>query len=93
MRQNMGRHRMILSLTEELHTILMELSKETGTPAAAFVVELLESSKNEIAKITEAVKYAKNQQRAQAIETLNQMTVEVASKLDKHKQMLDEEGE
>ena len=68
----------------------MELSKETGTPAATFVVELLETSKNEITKITEAVKFAKNQQKNQAIETLNQMATDVTSNLGKFQQMLNE---
>lgn len=87
----MGRHRMILSLSDELHSILMELSKETGTPAATFVVELLETSKNEIIQISEAVKQAKNQQKAQALETLNQMAMGATTKLDKLQRMLDEE--
>ena len=87
----MGRHRMILSLNDELHSILMELSKETGTPAATFVVDLLESSKPHIMQISEAVKQAKNQQRAQALETLNQMATDATSKLGTFQQMLDEE--
>ena len=87
----MGRHRMLLSLSDELHSILMELSKDTGTPAATFVVELLESSKSEIMKISEAVKQAKNQQRAQALETLSQMATDVTSKMDTFQQTLNEE--
>lgn len=87
----MGRHRMILSLSDELHSILMELSKETGTPAATFVVELLESSKPHIMQISEAVKQAKNQQRAQALKTLNQMATDATSQLGGFQQMLDDE--
>lgn len=87
----MGRHRMILSLSDELHAILMELSKETGTPAATFVVELIESSKHEIAKITEAVKHAKNNQRILAMETLNDMAESASTNLGKFQQMLEED--
>ena len=87
----MGRHRMILSLSDELHSILMELSKETGTPAATFVVELLESSKPHIMQISEAVKHAKNQQKAQALKTLNKMATDATSQLGNFQQMLDEE--
>jgi len=82
---------MILSLSDELHSILMELSRETGTPAATFVVELLESSKPHIMQISEAVKHAKNQQKAQALETLSKMATDVTSQLGNFQQMLDEE--
>jgi predicted DNA-binding protein len=88
---NMGRHRMILSLSDELHSILMELSKETGTPAATFVVELLESSKPHIMQISEAVKHAKNQQKAQALKTLSKMACDATSQLNDFQQKLDEE--
>jgi len=87
----MGRHRMILSLSDDLHSILMELSKETGTPAATFVVELLESSKHHIMQISEAVKQAKNQQKAQALKTLSEMATDATSQLGDFRQMLDEE--
>lgn len=87
----MGRHRMILSLSDELHSILMEFSQETGTPAATFVVELLESSKEQIIQISEAVKQAKNQQREQAFETLNKMATDATSRLDSFQHMLNEE--
>lgn len=68
----MARHRMLLSLDDELYNALKELSEEAGVPAATFVVQLLESSKPQIEAITAAVRLAK-QQPAGALDKLNEM--------------------
>lgn len=44
----MSRKRMLLSLDQELHGLLMELSKMSGVPAATFVTGLLEQAKPQI---------------------------------------------
>lgn len=72
----MARKRMILSLDEELHSILMEFSKETGTPAASFVVEMLEEMKPRVIKLTQMVKLAKENAIGDAHDLLTTMATE-----------------
>ncbi len=72
----MVRKRMILSLDEELHTILMKFSKETGTPAASFVVELIEEMKPRLIQLTEMVQLAKQDALGDAHDLLTTMATE-----------------
>ncbi|MDK9709302.1 MAG: hypothetical protein OEL83_19875 [Desulforhopalus sp.] len=71
----MARKRMILSLDENVHSVLMEFSKETGTPAATFVTQLLEETLPKIIQITEMVKLAKANAGDKALEKLMDMTI------------------
>lgn len=87
----MARKRMILSLDEELHSILMEFSKETGTPAASFVVELLEETKPKIKKLTEMVKLAKQNAMGDAHNLLKNMTDDARSELKELREEMDKE--
>jgi hypothetical protein len=47
---------MLLSLDTELHSLLMELNKETGMPVTSFVVEILETTKPQIRNAIEMIK-------------------------------------
>jgi len=87
----MARKRMILSLDEELHSILMEFSKETGTPAASFVVELLEETKPRIEQLTEMVKLAKQNAVGDVHNLLKNMTDEASSQIKVFQEELDKE--
>jgi len=87
----MARKRMILSLDEELHSILMEFSKETGTPAASFVVQLLEETKPKIVTLTEMVKLAKQNTMGEAHNLLKKMTVDASAELKELKKEIDKE--
>jgi len=86
----MARKRMILSLDEELHSVLMEFSKETGTPAASFVVQLLEETKPKIKKIIEMVKLAKKDAVGEAASVLHDMADNAKTELDELDKNLNE---
>lgn len=68
----MARHRMLLSLDDDLHNKLKELSQLTGTPAARFVYELLKLSEQNIDSIINALKLVKEQKPALALDQLNE---------------------
>lgn len=55
----MARKRMLLSLEDELHSALMDFSKETGAPAATFVAEVLEEMKPKIVQLTKMIRLTK----------------------------------
>ena len=52
-------HRMLLSLSDELHTLLRSFTQETGIPSATFVTALLECSRIDLINIITATKNAK----------------------------------
>ena len=55
----MARKRMLLTIDENLHTTLKELSKAMGTPAASFVTNLLEELQPRFQATLDAINLAK----------------------------------
>ena len=55
----MARHRMLLSIDDELHAIFKELSEITGMPAAAFATSFLTELKPQLRAMSEAMRLAK----------------------------------
>ena len=81
---------MLLSLDSEIHSLLMEFSKETGTPATSFVVELLETTKPQIRAIIEMVKLAKQNAPRDATNILREMAVDAVSRIGQLENDLDD---
>jgi hypothetical protein len=76
---------MLLSIDDELHRILMELSEESGVPAATYAAQLLESAKPQLKALTETFRLAKtspNQALDMLMDTVNKQQ-EVAEKWKK----------
>lgn len=84
----MARKRMILSLDDDLHSVLMDLAKETGNPAASFVVELLEETKPRLIELLKMVKLAKQRAVDEARNVLIDMTSTAQSQIDELRQEL-----
>ena len=66
----MPRHRMILSLDDEIHRVLKELSELTGTPASRLVVDLLHGTKPQFQGIIKTLRQAQENKMA-AMDNLN----------------------
>lgn len=55
----MARHRMLLSIDDELHSIFKEFSENLGVPAATFVTNILTDLKPRFQATLEAMNLAK----------------------------------
>jgi len=67
----MGRHRMLLSVDDDLFALLKELSDVSGIPAATFIVQILGDAKPNIQALIDTFKILKKNPVA-AIERLEE---------------------
>lgn len=81
----MARHRMLLSVDDELHGILKELSEVSGIPAATFAAQLLELSKPQLRDLVESMRLAKNSP-SEAIDKLIEAINKCENEAEKWKQ-------
>ncbi len=65
--------RMLLTLPDDLHEILMTFSKLTGTPASSFVVGILQNAKPDLVRINEITQAANQKVREDTIEALTDL--------------------
>ena len=64
----------------------MEFAKETGTSATTYVYELLQAAKPQLKSIIEAIKYAKQENPADAFGVLKEMLNNAEVMLDAFKE-------
>ena len=78
----MASHRMLLTLSDELHSIFKELSEATGQPAATLAVQFFEFSKDQLKATAEAAKLAKEGQSRAALKKMHQLVSEISDDIE-----------
>lgn len=74
--------KMMITITDELHRVLMEFSKESGVAAASLVSNIIQESQSQIEQLTEIMKSAKVQP-AKALDLMMETIEKHQKKLSK----------